>query len=350
MRHTISVLVIVLTGSSLCLSLLSRDVLALSFSSRKLAARSSVLSELSDHCYHYRRRRKGGGGYYPILSRNERLQLLLLGSKSSSNNGGSRRDILVQISTTSSLFVRTMLTVAITARTAVVECATATDETNVLPVVVQPKQKRPARAPISYLIPATAVRERVKSLVDIMESIKANSNVNKKKEEDDATVIQQILKELTLVLSTPELIDTRKTRKAFDTYTDAIQFNADSFTLNLPLAERKAFIRNNDSLLTASNAIISDLDLRDLHRNEVLSLLQDVSAEVKYQQFYSSKPTSSTSRRRNADNYNPECTLVDLSDLKLMIQTLDQECTAWFDLIPPEDVLLAYQTYVKQRS
>jgi len=120
-----------------------------------------------------------------------------------------------------------MLTVAITARTAVVECATATDETNVLPVVVQPKQKRPARAPISYLIPATAVRERVKSLVDIMESIKANSNVNKKKEEDDATVIQQILKELTLVLSTPELIDTRKTRKAFDTYTDAIQFNAD---------------------------------------------------------------------------------------------------------------------------
>jgi hypothetical protein len=73
----------------------------------------------------------------------------------------------------------------------------------------------------------TAVRERVKSLVYIMESIKANSNVNKKKEEDDATVIQQILKELTLVLSTPELIDTRKTRKAFDTYTDAIQFNAD---------------------------------------------------------------------------------------------------------------------------
>jgi hypothetical protein len=182
-----------------------------------------------------------------------------------------------------------------------------------------------------------------------MESIKANSNVNKK-EEDYVTVTQQILKELTLVLSTPELIDTRKTRKAFDTYTYAIQFDADSFTLNLPLAERKAFIRNNDSLLTASNAIISDLDLRDLYRNAVLSLLQDVSAEVKYQQFCSSKPTSSNSRRRNTDNYNPECTLVDLSDLKLMIQKLDQECNAWFDLIPPEDVFLAYQTYVNQRS
>lgn len=339
MRRRSVVVVIVITGSLFFLSRL-RDVLALSISSRKSAARSLVFSELSNCCYHFRVR-EGGRGSCRLGIRNESL-LQLLGSKSSSNNGSSRRDVLVQ-SSTSSLVVRAILGI-IAARAAVGEYAMAADETNDA-AVVQPKNRRP-RAPIPYLIPAIAVRERVKSLVDIMETIKANSNGAVG--EDDATVTQQTLKELTLVLCTPELIDTRNTRKAFDTYTNALQFNADSFTLNLPLAERKAFIRNNDSLLTVSNAIVSDLDLRDLHRNAILSLLQDVFAEVKYQQFCSSNSTSmSNSRSRNIDNYNPECTLVDLTDLKLMIQKLNQECTAWFDLIPPEDVLLAYQTYAK---
>lgn len=69
------------------------------------------------------------------------------------------------------------------------------------------------------------------------------------------------------ILSSPEFISSSKTKKSFDTYTNALQCNPYKLTMHLPKTERKAFIHENESLFTVSVAIISDLDLRDLQKS-----------------------------------------------------------------------------------
>lgn len=265
-------------------------------------------------------------------------RVILLESSSSRNSESSRRDVVLR--TTASLVVgwvsSTMLTI-------ITGSATASSTTAAAEALSPPKP----RAPIQYLAPATAVRERVKSLVEIIATAPTKLNNNDK---DNNTLVTadssntdaalQILNKLKMVLS-PELIDPNTTRKAFDTYTKALQFSANNFSLNLPPKERKEFIRDKDSLLTVSNAIISDLDLRDLHRNEVVSLLQDISAEVNYQQKVCGAKTATSN--------SLECT-IDLSELKMMIQNLEQECNVWFSFVPQEDVQLAYQDYILKQK
>ena len=70
-------------------------------------------------------------------------------------------------------------------------------------------------------------------------------------------------------------------RAAFNFYTRQISF-AEEYALTASKEERKRMIRN-DELPTITAVVTSDLDCRDLYRNEFLSNIDDACAEAAYQ-------------------------------------------------------------------
>eukprot|EP00985_Skeletonema_marinoi_P007689 scaffold3427_cov74-Skeletonema_marinoi.AAC.1 len=70
-------------------------------------------------------------------------------------------------------------------------------------------------------------------------------------------------------------------RAAFNFYARQLSF-ADEYVLTAPKDKRKEMIRN-DALPSVTAVIASDLDRRDLYRNEFLTAIDDAVAEVAYQ-------------------------------------------------------------------
>jgi len=80
----------------------------------------------------------------------------------------------------------------------------------------------------------------------------------------------------------------------------------------------------NDELPALTAVITADLDLRDLYRNQLLTLVEDWQAEVAYQ----SKMTVEE---------------VDLTDVIDLMDRSYTACIKWFDLIAPGDVQQALE-------
>lgn len=175
-------------------------------------------------------------------------------------------------------------------------------------------------APVSALLPATAIRYQIESMVRILINNEAESLNNN----------SLVLNQISGILSASEFSSTIRLRKAFNTYTASLQFG-DSFSVNLPQgsSERKRYIQDNDNLLNAKTVIISDLDLRDLHRNQILTLVEDLKAEVTYQQ------------NQNSDD-------ISFIDIREILGTLQKECNIWFGFISEEDVNEALELYEKK--
>jgi hypothetical protein len=109
-------------------------------------------------------------------------------------------------------------------------------------------------------------------------------------------------------------------RAALNYYTQQLVFG-DSYRLTAPRETRKRMIRN-DELPTLTAVITSDLDLRDLYRNQLLTTLDDAIAEANYQ-FKEQQERQS---------------IVDVSDL---VDLMDQAFVAsskWFAFIALEDL------------
>jgi hypothetical protein len=119
-------------------------------------------------------------------------------------------------------------------------------------------------------------------------------------------------------------------RAALNYYTCQLVFSASTYTLTATAEKRKQMIRN-DQLPTPTTVITSDLDLRDLYRNDFLTHIEDAVAEIKYQ--LNQKSIIERSEK-----------VLDISDV---IDLMDQANTAlskWFDLISPIDVKEAIET------
>lgn len=110
-------------------------------------------------------------------------------------------------------------------------------------------------------------------------------------------------------------------RAAFNYYTQQLQFDGDRFLLTASKEERKQMIRN-DKIPTLTAVVVSDLDLRDLYRNQFLTGIDDLRAEVAYQ-------VSQT----------PET--IDIADTLELLSQVRTACQNWFDLIDPRDVEVA---------
>ena len=106
-------------------------------------------------------------------------------------------------------------------------------------------------------------------------------------------------------------------RAAFNFYARQLSF-ADEYVLTAPKDKRKEMIRN-DALPSITAVIASDLDRRDLYRNQFLTAIDDAVAEVAYQVRL--KPEE-----------------VDVTDVVNLVNEAHEACENWFLLIPSQDV------------
>eukprot|EP00557_Chaetoceros_sp_GSL56_P011818 CAMPEP_0176486514 /NCGR_PEP_ID=MMETSP0200_2-20121128/5606_1 /TAXON_ID=947934 /ORGANISM="Chaetoceros sp., Strain GSL56" /LENGTH=335 /DNA_ID=CAMNT_0017883215 /DNA_START=279 /DNA_END=1286 /DNA_ORIENTATION=- len=116
-------------------------------------------------------------------------------------------------------------------------------------------------------------------------------------------------------------------REAFNYYTRQLQFDTDYYLLNVSAQEKKKMIRN-DELPDIQSVIVSDLDLRDLVRNQVLDAYDDVKFELQYQ----------------VANYEKGLEFDASGDLKAALVKAKKECDEWFSFISEQDVKEAMET------
>ena len=106
-------------------------------------------------------------------------------------------------------------------------------------------------------------------------------------------------------------------RAAFNYYTQQLNFG-DKYVLTASKQDRKKMIRE-DSIPSLTSVITSDLDLRDLYRNQYLTAIEDLQAEVAYQAKLSSDS-------------------IDTLDTVDLMKQAYNAISQWFDMISPEDI------------
>lgn len=111
-------------------------------------------------------------------------------------------------------------------------------------------------------------------------------------------------------------------RAAFNYYTSQLSFG-DKYILTASQEERKRMIRNEE-LPTLTAVITSDLDLRDLYRNQFLTAIEDLQAEVAYQVKIGAK--------------NDTNEQMDVSDTLELMQQAHTAMEKWFDMIDIKEV------------
>ena len=126
--------------------------------------------------------------------------------------------------------------------------------------------------------------------------------------------------------------DRDEVRAALNFYTSNLNFNPDKYTLTGSKSERSQLIRN-DQLPDVKNVIASDMGLRYLLRNEVLTALDDARAELRYQMEEEEKGNN-----------------VDGTELLDILQQAQASCDKWFGLIGKKDVAAALEIVQKEEG
>lgn len=119
-------------------------------------------------------------------------------------------------------------------------------------------------------------------------------------------------------------------REAFNIYTRQLQFDTEYYILNTSAEEKKKMIRN-DTLPDIKSVIVSDLDLRDLVRNQVLDAVDDSKAELIYQM-----------------KQMEENRIFDGSELKKSLLQAQTMMNHWFSFISDGDVAVAIANVSKE--
>ncbi len=116
-------------------------------------------------------------------------------------------------------------------------------------------------------------------------------------------------------------------RQALNYYTRQLVFNTETYVLNANAETKKQMIRNN-SLPDIQSVIVSDLDLRDLVRNQILDAYDDVRAELQYQ-------------LKNNEDF-------DATELRELLLRAQKECNEWFGFIEDSDVQEAMDVVIRE--
>lgn len=131
--------------------------------------------------------------------------------------------------------------------------------------------------------------------------------------------------------------DIDEVRAALNYYTSNINFDADKFQFTATKDERSKLIRE-DKVPDVKQVIASDMGLRYLLRNDILTACDDAKAELRYQMKLSS-----------GDNAKQD-EVVDGSDLLELLRTAQSACNEWFALIDEKDTLAALDVVRKERQ
>ena len=120
-------------------------------------------------------------------------------------------------------------------------------------------------------------------------------------------------------------------RRALNIYTTNINFSTSRYTFAGTDEEKRRMIRE-DRLPTAVDVIRSDLDARDLYRNEVQTALDDAKAEYLYQ------------KRVCGD----DVLKFDANELVLLLETAKKAVNSWFSFVPDQDISNALELVKKE--
>jgi hypothetical protein len=122
------------------------------------------------------------------------------------------------------------------------------------------------------------------------------------------------------------LEDANPIRAALNAYTNNLVYG-DSAKLTASPQVRRKLIRE-DQVPDVSTVIRSDLDLRDLYRNQILSAVDDARAELSYQLAAARDDPAS----------------IDLTDLSGLLIAAQESCDLWFSFVPDKDAREALAT------
>jgi len=112
-------------------------------------------------------------------------------------------------------------------------------------------------------------------------------------------------------------------RAALNAYTDALSFSADSYLLNVDKETRSSMVRQ-DRLPDLKQVITTDMGMRYLYRNQVLTAMEDVKAELEYQLT-----------KVERDGF-------DGTELLDLLGLAGEAMNRWLSLVPSDDVKEAF--------
>jgi len=130
-------------------------------------------------------------------------------------------------------------------------------------------------------------------------------------------------------------------RAALNAYTNNLVFG-NAMQLNVQGDERKSLIRNN-ALPNVNAVVVSDLDLRDLYRNQILQNMDDAQAELEYQLSLVAKKSEGNG---GADEPEP----IDIQEVLTYLRNAQTSCQKWFSFIPESDTNLALQMVLDEQK
>lgn len=131
--------------------------------------------------------------------------------------------------------------------------------------------------------------------------------------------------------------DADEIRAALNYYTSNLNFNADKFVLTASREERSKLIRE-DRIPDVKSVIASDMGLRYLLRNDILTACDDAKAELRYQM--------KQQQQQSGTNNNNES--IDGSELLDLLLAAQGACDKWFALIDEKDALEAIDIVRKE--
>ena len=116
-------------------------------------------------------------------------------------------------------------------------------------------------------------------------------------------------------------------RTAFNTYTDAVSFSSQTYMLNNINAQIKSTMIREGRLPEMKQVITSDMGVRYLYRNQVLTSMEEAEAELVYQ-------------RTNSNNHT-SARMWDGTELVELLTVARDAMERWLSLVPSEDVAAA---------
>lgn len=128
-------------------------------------------------------------------------------------------------------------------------------------------------------------------------------------------------------------------RAALNLYTSRLTFSATEYVLQVPKQVRSQMIRN-DALPDVKQVIQSDMGLRYLLRNEVLTSMADARAELLYQ----------LQQQPQSDNSDSSIITMDARELLELLRQAQQGMDRWLSLIDDRDVRQAVEAVEQQQQ
>ena len=125
-------------------------------------------------------------------------------------------------------------------------------------------------------------------------------------------------------------------RAAFNAYMNQIQYSTSQYTLSVPENVRKQMIRSDTLPDLIRQVVPSDMDLRTLYRNMVLTSVQDARAELQYQFNDATTTTTTTTTVASVKNFDGQ-------ELLQLLRQAQEATREWFQMIDPDEIRRAEQ-------